>query len=58
MRLTVDNRADVLEGRSSIASPSHLEDSPGALNALDSQTLAERLAFMQVFDELRDRSQE
>ena len=58
MGLTFTNRPAVLKGRSTVVCPCHLEDSRGALNALDPQTLAESLATIQVIDELCDRAQE
>ena len=58
MGLTFTNRLAVLKGRSTVVCPCHLEDSRGALNALDPQTLAESLATIQVIDELCDRAQE
>lgn len=57
VRLTLDHRFSVLEGRSTIAGPRHLEDALGAFDSLDAKPFAEA-ARSQVLDELCDGKQE
>src|SRR5215211_7407040 len=52
MDVTSPDRSAVLEGRTAVVCPGHLEDSLGTLDSLDPETRTESTAAFEVLDEL------
>jgi hypothetical protein len=57
VRLAFSDRVAVLKRGPSVVIPGQLEDAGGALDAFDSETLAETTAALKILDNLSDRGQ-
>jgi len=55
VRITRHTIGSVLECRSSVVGPTHLEDSRRSLDTLDAEPFAESLTGLEILDELTHR---